>query len=440
MFVRSVVAGWCWRGVAVSAVLGGVAGCSGGGQAARGEGVDNARARSADAGETSEASAEAAPAASETLPPGVAHLRMSGCSQHDYFAMVSVGGDTFSLLLDSGSTMMAVANASCADCGDADRYHAATGRDTGVAVSSKYADGSGWSGSVFSDQVAMGAAGARVTKQVPVKFAAIKDADAFFTGGSCQVRKDLQFDGILGLGPDTLLRKNTTSLLTSLAASHTLAADVFSLRTCNIGGDIWFGGYDPGVLTGELRYTQLVTAGQAAHYYGIDIDGLQLGGRALPLTASEIGPMVVDNGTSGLLLSEPAYDAVVDTLMHDRAFLRHFPAEMFHGGSCPQSARGAGPAEIDAALPKLTFVLPDSEGGTFAVELTATGSYLQPLLADDGDVYYCPQIAPAAEGVPPLYGNAAMRQHVVVFDREASRVGFATHEGCPDALPAASVQ
>ena len=93
-------------------------------------------------------------------------------------------------------------------------------------------------------------------------------------------------------------------------------------------------------------------------------------------------------------------------------------------------AQGATKAQLDAGLPLLKLVFPSEAGGTFAMELPATESYL--LQQDDvsGNAYYCPGIGSASTGTPTIVGANALHTQLAIFDRGSGRIGFAPSQGC----------
>src|ERR1700733_1103415 len=77
-----------------------------------------------------------------------------------YIAQVTVGDQSFAMLIDTGSTTTGVAGATCTSCavaGVSPLYMpSATAVDAGATAMTMYVDGSGWSGEIFQDAVALG--------------------------------------------------------------------------------------------------------------------------------------------------------------------------------------------------------------------------------------------------------------------------------------------
>src|SRR4029079_19517236 len=106
-------------------------------------------------------------------------------------------GQTFALDVDTGSTTIGVAGASCTACTGLSPLYApvAASTDDMKTASTQYGDGSTWAGEIFTDMVALGS----VMPQVGVGFVNITGESGFFDGN-----QNL-YQGIFGLGPSLLL-------------------------------------------------------------------------------------------------------------------------------------------------------------------------------------------------------------------------------------------
>lgn len=366
---------------------------------------------------------------------GIGKLALTGCVGFDYFAAFNVGGQTMHLLLDSGSTTFGVAGAQCANCtidnGVETTYRqSSTTKKTGLSASSLYVDGSGWRGTIVNDGIAAGDTQTLVTPAVPVNFADIATESGFFEQVSCARADDVAFDGIAGVGPDEQLLPNTTSFLTVLAASHKMAADIFSLQMCDIGGNIWFGGFDATAMTATPDYTPMASTAANPGYF-INVMDISLGGTSIGVAANKLGPMVVDSGTNTMLLTQSAYAGFVQEIEANAAYKNNFPADFITGAeSCVAPKQGLTRAQLDAQLPTLALTLPNASGGSFSIEMKATSSYLVAYV-QNGTTYYCPAVTGNSDDSLAILGNAALRSVITIFDRAGSRIGFAPQTGCP---------
>ena len=368
---------------------------------------------------------------------GVAKLKLTGCAAFDYLAQVEVGGETLNLLLDSGSTTMAVAGSSCTDCGTDKTYKpSSTSQSLGRKASSQYLDNSEWVGSIYRDSVALGANQAAATPAVKVDFVVISEQNQFFTSDvSCQSEDDVSFDGIIGVGPDDMLQAYTTSFLSTMTSTGSTKEDLFAVQTCDIGGTMWLGGYDANAMTASPNFTPLISTSSPANTsgaYAVNVTGVGLGTTSFDLAASDMGPMVIDTGTNSMLLLANAWTAFEQSLEANTAYLNNFGTGFISAqtGQCAAASQGLTRAQIDAELPPLNFTFARADGSMFEVSLPATSSYLVAgTISGDstGSVYYCPSIATSTVAI---FGNVAMRSLVTIFDRANQQVGFAPQTGC----------
>ena len=378
--------------------------------------------------------------------PELAALTLDGCCSADYSAPIKLGDDTYMLIVDSGSTTTAVAGASCSQgCDDLSPLYrpsaAATSR--GRKTDSYYGDRSGWAGTIYRDRAMLPGIG----QAFDFSFAAMTTASVqssaqgtseFFLPNFCTgVARDNTRQGILGLAGAEVATHPEVDALMDVLSAHGFQ-EVFSTQLCNTAGRLWFGGFDPQYLAGAPAYTPMKTGDG---FYRIVINDLLLDGRSLGLSPSLFGGMpVVDNGTSNMHFPTPVFDAVAGALAANDAFTAQFSVdETLASGAC---ARPRDPnlsrEELDRQLPSLTFVLPDQDGsGSFHVTLPATASYLTLAATQRGD-YYCGTLmsnqsdgsSAQAQSNPSIIGNAAMRAHVVIFDREKQLLGFAPQRNC----------
>src|SRR5262249_15603770 len=95
-----------------------------------------------------------------TLPTSsLPAVSLTGCASSGYVAPVTVGSQTFALVVDSGSTTLGVAATACAGCaraGVSPLYSAGPdATDLAIMTSETFGDGSSWSGTVFRDGVSL---------------------------------------------------------------------------------------------------------------------------------------------------------------------------------------------------------------------------------------------------------------------------------------------
>jgi hypothetical protein len=354
----------------------------------------------------------------------LASAPLSGCAITDYSAAVTVGGQTFQLLVDSGSTTTGVASDGCHNCGVSPLFHAgANTADTQQTVSAFYGDGSGWSGRALGDDASVAG-----LAPLGLTFAAIdSQSNGFFTAGNCIVGAPLRMNdqGILGLGPADLALSPTQGYLDNLAQRGG-TADVFSVQLCGVGGRIWFGGYDPAYTTATPQYTAMV----ASPYYAVTVSDVLAGGTSLGYGATTFGPSLVDTGTTAFFVPDNVFTSLTSTVAANATFALNFGgASWFTNGFCTTPNNGLTAAQLDAALPTLTLKFPSSTpAGFISVQLLATESYLLRIEDTMGNAFYCPAVFPSTM---TIIGGNMMRSQITIFDRQGSQIGFAPRQSCP---------
>ena len=368
---------------------------------------------------------------------GLAALKVDGCVSSAFFAPMTLGGKPFSLLVDSGSSTTAVASAQCPNCLVSPTYTPTESASANRTAKGSYADQTGWEGKIYLESAMAGNNGTPLSPAINMRLAAItKDADPnnpFFTGSTCGPTYDANaYQGILGLGPTDLLLPYTDSFMDQLGFMGMPIYDAFAVNLCDVGGQMWFGGFNPAAMAQAPNYTPMVTRNPEGTYYAVAIDDLIIGSTSVGLASEALGPAIIDTGTGAYGMSQEAYDATTALITADANFLAHFPKSFFKDDLCVASNLGASPAAIDAALPTLTLAMPSGGVlGGMQVNMAATQSYLQPQ-SDGSTVRYCSTLAKTGT---TIFGSAFMRSQVLIFDRENGQVGFAPQTTCNAKLP-----
>jgi hypothetical protein len=377
-----------------------------------------------DAGATDAPATEASPAPYMTMP-------LFSCTPAVYTAAVTIGGtQAFQLAVDTASTTLAVAAASCSNCPGVEPLYkpGADARDEHENAASMYGTGS-WSGEIYRDLISADVAPHDATDPamaVQMAIVAIESQSEFFRGISCDSTNGA-FEGILGLGPLGAAVQGTTGYFDSLV-SQGMVPDVFALQLCDSGGTLWLGGYDPAAATGPPVYTP-ETSDIDSYYYSVDLEAIRLLGQRVPVATKSYPSSVVDTGASVLLLPRTAYDQVTAAIAGAPEFKDVFGdvgKAWFDDLGC--GATSYSKADLDAKLPPMTLEL----GTDPAVLLQAapTESYLVPY-----EGAWCAAMAvfdPSAD-VPFAadLGTPVLRSGVFVFDRARKRIGIAPHAPCP---------
>lgn len=361
-------------------------------------------------------------------------IPLTGCAQSDYTMPVSLGNQTFALIMDSGSSTLAIADSSCSSCGVSPSYTpSSSATNTGQTASANYGGGEGWVGTVYRDTVA-------VTSSVPALTMAIaaitsetvqqSGAVPFFAPSSCMgTQQSNSSQGIIGMAGIGAGNPNTNAYMVELAT--TVTPTVFSVEMCDLNGYAWLGGYNPNFIAAAPRFTPLVSD---SSYYDVNLADVQVNGVSVGVNTSNTGITIVDTGTTGLLLTSSAFNAVVAPIQSNNTFANNFGSNFLANPNpvCSAPISQMTATQLNASLPTLTLVFPAVGGGTFELTLPATESYLTPVVFN-GQVMYCPAVSEqsAATGAPAIViGNAFMHSSVTIFDRENMQIGFAQEANC----------
>jgi hypothetical protein len=342
----------------------------------------------------------------------------------EYTAQVTVGNQTFTLSIDTGSTTVGVAGTGCSGCTGASPLYmpSSSAMETGQEGSAQYEDGSGWSGPIYADKVGLG----NGSPSVSVDLVDITTANGGFFAG----QNDYQ--GILGLGPSQNALPGTTGYMPAVMSAG--LTNVFAFELCDgtgsNAGTMWLGGDGPSGSTPV--YTPLVPISDNNPYYAINIDGLSLGGTSIATNASStFQEPVLDTGTSLFYVPTSVFDAFETALAASSGFKTLFGNQTFATGGqdegCVTDA-SVTDAEVESMLPLLTLSLPNATSGQPDVTLQA--SALDTYLYDGGSGQFCLAIQDGGTEDPSTFGDAFLQAFVTVVDLQGGRVGFSPSD-CP---------
>ncbi len=351
---------------------------------------------------------------------------LTGCPFIGYSAPVTIGGQSFQMIVDTGSTDTAVALSSCSSCGVSPEYSG--GGSCSGSASDQYGSGASWSAEICSALVTVGTE----MPDVNIDFAGITSQSEFFPNVDCAgaaVIPSLS-EGILGLGPIDL---NTFGTNADDAYFNELVqqgiTDTLAVLLCSADGELWFGGYDPSYASGSPQYTPM----SQSSYWAVSLTSVGLGTQSL---GGADDNSVVDTGTWGFYMPTAAYSSLVANLSANGGATSTFGAgtlgsSFFVAPSpCVLPLGGQTPAQIDAALPALTLTFPGATGGSFTLSFKATQSYLVPM-TDNGKTYYCAGVADNSQlGGQTIIGDSLLRANITVLDEGNTRVGFAPQTYC----------
>jgi len=208
-----------------------------------------------------------------------------------------------------------------------------------------------------------------------------------------------KFDGILGLGWDSISVGGVPTVMNALVASKQLTQPVFAFYLGNNQpGELVFGGVDSKHYTGDFSFVPL----SSETYWQVALDGVKLGGAA----ASSTKQAIVDSGTS--LLAGPSADikAIAAKLNATSVLGKEYIVD------CSKD------------LPDLTFTLAGKD-----YTLTKTDYILQ-AAGSQCILGFLGMDVPAPHGPLWILGDVFMRKYYVQFDWGQKRIGVATAVTC----------
>jgi hypothetical protein len=357
---------------------------------------------------------------------------LSVCSPQVYAAPVNIGSSQqFQLLVDTGSTTLAVAGSGCTSCsgaGASPLYQpGATAVDEHTQASATYGAlaTSGWSGEIYEDRVAAGSSGAAAS----VRLVSIAQQSQFLVG-SCGTPGRTP-DGVLGLAPANSATAGTTGYLDAVIAAGDVP-DVFALRLCPSGGTLWLGGYDPAATSAAPVYTPFFPPGFSAYVYTVQLQSITVAGTTIAIPTGVYTATLLDSGSNISSIPPSALTSLGAALDADSAFSQLFGGSAASFFSNPNNCVALTQTrdELDASLPSVTL----SFGSTASANVTAsaTTSYLW----SPSSGQWCPAItsrapSPQFQSIAAILGAPFLASNVVIFDRAGQRIGFAPHSPCP---------
>jgi cathepsin D len=331
-----------------------------------------------------------------------------------YTVNITIGGSqAFDVVVDTGSTTLAIAGSACSDCTGVTPLYTpgATAMDLHTTSTSTYGDGTSWSAENYSDQVAVTGDTA-----VPVKLAVIDSESGFF-------RTNEPAEGILGFGAPELAVSGTDAFVADRMTAG--LPTVFAFQLCPENGTLWFGGADKTHEVSDEQYTALAPITDQQPFYLIDVSSAAIGGTSIGFT----GQALTDTGTSVMLFPTASYNAMVSAITSSEGYKATFGSEPFPTTQCSLTTSHSK-SDIDSALPPMTVTLNDLDGKPFTLSLPATSSYLKQFLST-----YCSGIADGgtapADPVPfAVLGDTFLQAFITVFDTENLKIGFAPQKNC----------
>jgi hypothetical protein len=346
---------------------------------------------------------------------------LMGLNGLSYSAPLTLGDQTFQVLLDTGSTTTAVGGPQCTvsgvQCTNPFYTPGSGATDTHGTATTTYADQSMWTGEVFADTASVGD-----SPKVRLDFASITTQTNFFNSAASQ--------GILGLGPSDLLNTGTTSFAATLFAAG--LDPIIAFEMCGDTGTMSLGGFDGSLASSAPEFTAMLPLGSGEPYYEVQLASMSLGGTTVG-TSDTLGADLVDTGTSLSYLPSAAETALLAAINGSTAFQGLFGGMQLSGtsGATPcVSKTGLTSAMVDAALPPLSVTL---AGSTTPIEIAASRSYLYELATSVFCLAFEDNSALGLGSDVGLLGDTLMAGTLTVFDVGNQRIGFAPDVGCKSA-------
>ncbi|HEY3807736.1 MAG TPA: pepsin-like aspartic protease [Kofleriaceae bacterium] len=320
-----------------------------------------------------------------------------------YSVGLTVGGQQFQVITDTGSTSLGIASSTCSSCGVAPEYTpGSTAVDQHSTSTSQYGDSSMWTGENYADKVALTGDPDAVT----MRFGAMTSQNGFFQQGESD-------QGILGFGGSGLAVDGTDAYTDKRTPGQ------FAFQLCPDDGTLWLGEADT---SHESAAPQFAPMDTSEPYLMLDVTSASVGSASIGLS----GAAVMDTGTSIMVLSTTVANKFVSAV--NAAGFSTIFGQAVAASTTDLNCYDPGThtrAQIDAALPPLMVTLPKSGGGSFTVMASASETYMMPI-----EGMYCFGVA-TVSGIPvTIMGDAFLRGFVTTFDLQNQQIGLASQVGC----------
>jgi len=332
------------------------------------------------------------PDADGKVPHGVP---LSNYMNAQYFAEISIGTppQTFTVVLDTGSSNLWVPSTRCSSiaCFLHRRYDAdqsSTYKSNGTAFAIRYGTGS-LEGVISNDVLTIG----DLTIKGQDFGESVKEPGLTFAFG--------KFDGIMGLGYDTISVKHVTPPFYHMVSRGLLDESIFSFYLNNVEtgeeqGEAVFGGVDPSHYEGKIHYAPVIRKG----YWEVKLENVKFGDEFI-----DIDPVgaAIDTGSSLLVLPPTLAELINKEIGAKKNY--------------------AGQYTLDCAtvpsLPPFCLVF---NGKEFCLEATDYVLEVQKQCISG----FMGLDVPPPMGPIWIIGDVFLRKYYTVYDLGRNRVGFAT--------------
>ncbi|KAG8720508.1 Type I transmembrane sorting receptor [Ceratobasidium sp. 395] len=306
---------------------------------------------------------------------------------------ISVGtpGQNFLITFDTGSADLWVPSADCRDQGCQNKRRYTTSSSSTISQPSPtrnfsiaYGDGSSTvSGPVYTDTVSVG--GLSATGQA---FSAVTQSASVFAQDPS--------DGIMGLGFSAISYIGAPTFFENLVSQKVVKAPVFSMYLAPSGSELYLGGVNSALYTGDITYSPLTSKTYWLTNGSSSVDG----------KVAYSGGMIIDSGTTLMVGEAKSVEAWWKTV---------------RGASPCTTCGGEGYYTFPCASPpKITFTF-----GGASYDLKSDFFNVGPAGQSS---QACVGALVGSSGVPNnvwVVGDVFMRNVYTVFDQGNARVGFA---------------
>ncbi|HEX4452499.1 MAG TPA: pepsin-like aspartic protease [Kofleriaceae bacterium] len=355
-------------------------------------------------------------------------IPLTTTSQEFWSPKMTIGGQTFVMDLDTGSTTTAVAGTSCSTCTNVSPEYmpSSSSMDEMKTAESEYADTTGWQGEIYQDTIMVGSNTPEATLAIVDIQTQVVDGgqSGFFDGNN-------DYQGILGMGAPENAVNDTGAYFQTLVGSDGVKP-VMGFELCADGGTMWLGGYDETHAQAAVQYTPMVPINNDNPFYSINVTSMAVGNTNVGTGAATFQEPVIDTGTTFFYVPTSVQTGVINAVNASSGFQALFPGTTlqddpdFSGVGCTQTS-SVTDEQVDAMLPTLNVVMPGvTNGSSVTFQIPALDSYM----FDAGQGVFCLGIEDGGDQEASTFGDQFMQGFVSVIDTGNNQIGFALDKGC----------
>ncbi|EFX00865.1 aspartic endopeptidase pep2 [Grosmannia clavigera kw1407] len=321
-------------------------------------------------------------------------LPVSNFLNAQYFAEISIGTppQSFKVVLDTGSSNLWVPSSQCGSIAcylhtKYDSESSSSYKSNGSAFAAQYGSGS-LSGFVSQDTVSIG--DLKIVKQ---DFAEATEEPGLAFAFA-------RFDGILGLGFDTISVNHIVPPFYNLINQKLIDSGVFAFYLGNADSDgddseAVFGGVDKAHYTGKITTIPL----RRKAYWEVDLDSISLGEDTAELENTGV---ILDTGTSLIALPSSLAEMLNAQIGAKKGYNGQYSVDCSRKSSLP---------DVTFTLSGYNFSLPASD-----YILEVSGSCISTFTGVD---------FPEPVGPLAILGDAFLRRYYSIYDLDNNTVGLA---------------